>query len=269
MRFNGRKKLVKNVQKLLGVKDDGIAGKITWTAIERRLIGRDSNSTIEQRILNVQKHLRLKVDGKDGSITWNAIRNALVLSSNNTRPAPVAPVAPVAPINQSFKYSETVKLSNQTNGSFSQKIRPEAIVLHHTGGNYAGSIDWTNRIHDTKGNRLYASYHCIIARDGRRIITNEDDNRAYHAGISNFKGRTSLNMWSLGVAWERDTYSEPLSDAAIESALEYILPRMLKWRITPDWVTDHRTVSPGRKNDISPKEYERFMKILRERYSKT
>lgn len=166
------------------------------------------------------------------------------------------------------KYSETIQLSKQTNGAYAQKITPTAIVLHHTSGNYNGSISWTNRTHDNKGKRLYASYHCIIARDGRRTITNEDDNRAYHAGASTFKGKKSLNGWSLGVAFERDTNTEPLQDAAIESALEYMLPRMKKWNITPDNVTDHRTVSPGRKNDLAQKEYEKFMKILRERWGK-
>jgi N-acetyl-anhydromuramyl-L-alanine amidase AmpD len=164
------------------------------------------------------------------------------------------------------KYSETIKLSKQTNGQYAQKIKPEAIVLHHTSGNYAGSVSWTDRVYDDNGKRLYGSYHCIIARDGRRTIMNEDDNRAYHAGVSSFKGRSGLNSWSLGVAWERDTSTEPLQEAAIESALEYILPRMKKWGITPDMVTDHRTVAPKRKVDIAPKEYDKFMKILKERW---
>lgn len=164
------------------------------------------------------------------------------------------------------KYPEVKKLSKQTTGPYAQKIKPTAIVLHHTSGNYAGSVDWTSRVYDDNGKRLYASYHCIIARDGRRTITNEDDNRAYHAGTSVFKGRPSLNGWSIGVAWERDTNTEPLQDAAIESALEYILPRMKKWGITPDNVTDHRTVAPGRKNDLKKSEYERFMKILQDRW---
>jgi N-acetyl-anhydromuramyl-L-alanine amidase AmpD len=188
---------------------------------------------------------------------------------NNTVASPTTPSQKPAPKPQpttKVKYSETIKLSKQTNGQYKQKIKPEAIVLHHTSGNYAGSVSWTDRVFDDNGKRLYGSYHCIIARDGRRTIMNEDDNRAYHAGVSSFKGRSGLNSWSLGVAWERDTATEPLQDAAIESALEYILPRMKKWGITPDMVTDHRTVAPNRKVDLAPKEYERFMKILRERW---
>lgn len=161
-------------------------------------------------------------------------------------------------------WPETVKFSAQTNGPYKQAIVPKAIVLHHTDGAYSGSVDWTGRVIDPgTGKRLYASYHCIIARDGRRTVTNPDTNRAYHAGTSVFKGRASLNHWSLGVAWEGNTHQTPLSDAAIDSALEYMIPRMKKLGITPDWVTDHRTVAPKRKTDLAPDQLARFMDKLK------
>jgi len=252
MDFNN---IIRNVQRLLGVTVDGVAGKMTWRVIEGRITGNNLGINNTQRIINVQRFLKLKDDGVAGQITWNAILNAL---SNDSTVAPV--------VEQNGEYSESIRLSKQTNGEYAQRITPTAIVLHHTSGNYEGSIEWTNRIFNESGGRLYGSYHCIIARDGRRTITNLDNNRAYHAGRSSFKGRSGLNNWSLGVAWERNTYNEPLSNAAIESALEYILPRMKKWGIAPDNVTDHRTVAPNRKDDIAPKEYEKFMKILRERW---
>lgn len=245
------------VQRLLGVTADGIAGTVTWRAIEGRITGNNLGSTNRQRIINVQRFLKLKDDGIAGNITWNAILNRL--SQTSTPPQATT---------SNSGYSETVRLSNQTNGANAQRIKPEAIILHHTSGNYEGSIEWTNRVFNEKGKRLYASYHCIVARDGRRTITNLDTNRAYHAGASRFKGRTNLNSWSLGVAWERNTYNEPLSNAAIESALEYVLPRMKRWGISPDDVADHRIVSPNRKDDLAPQEYEKFMKILRERWEK-
>jgi N-acetyl-anhydromuramyl-L-alanine amidase AmpD len=167
------------------------------------------------------------------------------------------------------KYPEQVKLSPQTNGKYAQKITPKAIVMHDTAGAYLGSIDWTGRIiNPSTGKRLYASYHCIIARDGRRTITNEDDNRAYHAGLSTFKGKNSLNGWSIGVAFERNSHTEPLQKEAIESAIEYIIPRMKKWGITPEWVTDHRTIAPVRKVDLHPKEFAKFKVALEEAWNK-
>lgn len=262
MVFNGRNDLVREVQRLLGVGVDGVAGPVTWRAIEGRITGRNIGVNNNQRIRNVQAFLKLKVDGVDGPATWNAIRNTLGNKNNNVIVTPPSNIIGA----DGNKYPERIQLSKQTTGQYAQRITPSAIVLHHANGNYEGAVSWTNRIFNEKGGRLYASYHCIVARDGRRTITNEDTNRAYHAGASSFRGRNSLNLWSLGVSWERDTYTEPLQDAAIESALEYMLPRMKRWNITPDWVTDHRTVSPGRKVDIAPKEFEKFMKILRERW---
>lgn len=174
---------------------------------------------------------------------------------------------PEAPNKMSNKYPETTALSLQTNGPYARKITPRAIVMHDTEGNYNGSIDWTNRVtNPSNGERLYASYHCIVARDGRRTVTNRDDNRAYHAGTSSFKGQPSLNNWSIGVAFERSSYTEPLQSAAIESAIEYIVPLMKKWNITPDMVTDHRTVSPNRKRDLNPKEFAKFHEALKKHF---
>jgi N-acetyl-anhydromuramyl-L-alanine amidase AmpD len=197
------------------------------------------------------------------------------VAQDKPKPAParVVPTAPIehaapAPKPTNGKYRETVKLSPQTNGQYAQKIKPTAIVMHDTGGNYLGSIEWTSNVYypgTTK--RLYASYHCIVARDGRRTITNPDDNRAYHAGASIFNSRSSLNNWSIGVAFERDSHKEPLQEAAMESALEYIIPRMKKWGITPDMVTDHRTVSPNRKVDLKKEEFEKFHALLKKRYN--
>jgi N-acetyl-anhydromuramyl-L-alanine amidase AmpD len=179
------------------------------------------------------------------------------------------PVKPQAKMIAKTKYPEQVKLSPQTNGEYAHKIMPKAIVVHDSGGNYSGSIDWTSRIiNPSTGKRLYATYHCIIARDGRRTITNEDHNRAYHAGISSFKGKKNLNGWSIGFAFERDSNTEPLQKEAIESAIEYLIPRMKRWGIGLDDVTDHRTIAPNRKVDLNPKEFAKFKKALEEAWNK-
>lgn len=192
----------------------------------------------------------------------------LVSFLGSARSAPNLPLSNVkTQIKMSSKYSETLALSPQTNGPRARKIAPKAIVMHDTEGNYSGSIDWTSKINNpSTGERLYASYHCIIARDGRRTITNRDDNRAYHAGVSSFKGMTSLNNFSIGVAFERSSYTEPLQTAAIESAIEYIVPLMKKWNIPLDMVTDHRTIAPNRKKDLNPKEFAKFYEVLKKHF---
>jgi AmpD protein len=244
------------VQNVLGVLPDGNPGQITWNAIERAVCGSGGGKSIPESIKRVQKALGIPVDGVAGNQTWRAIATRLI-------PAPESRFK-----GGMGRFPEEVALSAQTTGKNALRIKPEAIVLHHTSGNFEGSVDWTRRLTDDKGKRLYASYHCIIARDGRRAITTPDESRAYHAGASAFKGRSGCNQWSLGMAWERDTNTEPLQEAAIESALEWLLPRMKRWGITPENVTDHRTVATpaGRKNDLKREEFERFHAILKERW---
>lgn len=200
----------------------------------------------------------LRIDGLWGPGSFAALQQWIAAG----RPGKMQDVA-TPPTQTTFE--ETTRLTPQVLNP-RVEIVPRAIILHHTAGNFAGSVDWTSRTHRPDGARLYASYHVIIARDGRRCRMVEDTVRAYHAGVSAWSGRTGLNGWSLGLAWERDTNTEPLQEAAILSALEWIIPRMKRWGISVNDVTDHRTVATpaGRKNDIAPAELERFLARLRE-----
>jgi N-acetyl-anhydromuramyl-L-alanine amidase AmpD len=84
-------------------------------------------------------------------------------------------------------------------------IIPEAVVLHHSDGSYRGGVEWI------ANPASKVSYHVLIARDGRRTVFCQDTERAWHAGKSNWFGRQDLNSWSLGLAWEGNTYDYPLA----------------------------------------------------------
>jgi N-acetylmuramoyl-L-alanine amidase len=151
-------------------------------------------------------------------------------------------------------YPET---KTTTPNKSSRPIHPQAIVLHHSGGSYNGGVIWI------KNPASKVSYHCLIARDGRRTFFGKDTDRMWHAGVSSYKGRKDANSWSIGVSFEGDSYKEPLSEEMIESAIEYIVPRMKEWGIGLDMVLDHRIVSSPRKNDLNPEEYRKFITRLK------
>lgn len=136
------------------------------------------------------------------------------------------------------------------------RIRPNAVIIHHTSGSYAGSVEWCLRP------EAKVSYHCIIARDGRRTILAEDTDRAWHAGASSWQGNKDANSWAIGLAWEGDTYATPLGPEAIASALEYLLPRLQKWGIPASRILTHAQVAPGRKDDTSPAAHRAFLAAL-------
>lgn len=106
------------------------------------------------------------------------------------------------------------------------------------------------------------SYHCIVARDGRRTVLADPDERAWHAGKSAWLGRKDLNSWSVGAAFEGDTNERALSEAEMASMADYLVPLMKKYNLVLGDVTDHRTVSPGRKDDLAPTELARFKSYL-------
>lgn len=111
------------------------------------------------------------------------------------------------------------------------------------------------------------SYHCLIAADGTRCTLVPDDHVAWHAGVSTFRGRPGCNAFLLGLSFAGDTYAAPLTDAQLASALEWLEPRWKENAWTLGWMTDHRQVAPGRKNDLNPVEWERLHAALRARFA--
>ncbi|MEY4487537.1 MAG: hypothetical protein RIQ79_45 [Verrucomicrobiota bacterium] len=107
------------------------------------------------------------------------------------------------------------------------------------------------------------SYHVVIATDGTRARLVADHHVAWHAGVSNFKGRSAANAFLLGVAFAGDTGKTPLTPAQIASALEWMEPRWSKYRWSLEWMTDHRQVAPDRKDDLSPAEWSRLLEAIR------
>lgn len=170
-------------------------------------------------------------------------------------PAPQPESTPAKPAPKPAKTSGLLKpepkFYQQTNKktpniSVGRVIKPTHIVLHHTSGAYAGSVAWC------LNPASKVSYHCIIARNGKRTALALPTQRTWHAGVSSWQGRKDVNSFSVGMAWEGDTYSTPLSEDAILSAVEYLLPILRENNIPLSNILRHADVSPGRKDDCSP-----------------
>lgn len=106
------------------------------------------------------------------------------------------------------------------------------------------------------------SYHAIVAKDGKRTVLADPDERTWHAGVSYWRGKKDLNSWSIGAAFEGDTNKRELGEAEMASMAEYLVPIMQRYGLTLDDVTDHRTVSPGRKDDLAASQLARFKDYL-------
>lgn len=161
------------------------------------------------------------------------------------------------------RFLEIEKLTPNVSAGTNERL---GVVLHHTAGSFDGSVNWLT----TRASK--ASAHVVIAKDGRRVTLAPDSAITWHAGKSAWRGRNGCNAFTLGVEFEltpddvRD--GVPLSEAQIESCLEWLTPRMAKYDWTPDDITDHRTVAlpKGRKADLSPANYALAMEAIRARF---
>lgn len=136
------------------------------------------------------------------------------------------------------------------------KIDPKGIVFHHSAGSFAGSLSWIRQ----KQSRV--SYHVLIHPDGTRHNIVPLTRRAWSCGKSRFMGRSGCNGFMVSVAFSGDTYKRTLTDAEIASAVEFYLNHRREFGWTLSTMTDHRTVSPGRKNDLNPTEWLRLRSAL-------
>lgn len=113
------------------------------------------------------------------------------------------------------------------------------------------------------------SYHVLIAPDGTRARLVADDHIGWHAGVSSFRERTCCNNFLLGVSFAGDTYASPLTDTQIASALDWLAQRWTHHGWSLAWITDHRQIAPGRKNDLNPAEWTRLLAAIQKAFPHT
>ena len=99
---------------------------------------------------------------------------------------------------------------------------------------------------------LKVSSHYFIERQGRVIRFVADEKRAWHAGVSNFRGRDNCNDFSLGIELEGDDFN-PFSEIQYQH-LNNLLKRIkFRWpAITHDRIVGHCHIAPQRKSDPGP-----------------
>jgi AmpD protein len=134
----------------------------------------------------------------------------------------------------------------------------DLVVVHSISlppGEYGGdAIErlFTNRL-DASAHPYYAqleglkvSAHFVIRRDGRTLQFASVDARAWHAGVSSWRGRDNCNDRSIGIELEG------LEGERFDGAQYRALARLLR-ALKPRWpiaeIVGHEHVAPGRKAD--------------------
>ena len=96
---------------------------------------------------------------------------------------------------------------------------------------------------------LRVSSHFLIRRDGAVIQFVPCRKRAWHAGVSSWRGRNGCNDFSIGIELE-GTDDRPFEGGQYERLAELTQALQLKYAITD--IVGHSDVAPGRKTDPGP-----------------
>ncbi len=143
-------------------------------------------------------------------------------------------------------------------------IEPDLIVIHgislppgkfggpHIESLFTNCLDWNEHRYFREIEGLQVSSHLLIRRGGEVVQFVPFGRRAWHAGESEFRGRTSCNDFSIGIELEGDDdtpYTDEQYDclAMVVTAIIAAYPKISARRIA-----GHCDVSPGRKTDPGP-----------------
>lgn len=137
--------------------------------------------------------------------------------------------------------------------------RISTLVLHYT------ELDLKTSLHVLTDPKREVSAHYLVpetlinqAQKIYQLV--KEDKRAYHAGKSNWQGRSNLNDSSIGIEIVNLGYQDengkrkwfPYSDDQIMSVIA--LSRLIidRYQIHPSCIIGHSDIAPGRKVDPGP-----------------
>ncbi|MFZ5729719.1 MAG: N-acetylmuramoyl-L-alanine amidase [Pseudomonadota bacterium] len=126
-------------------------------------------------------------------------------------------------------------------------VPPDLIVLHYTGmATGQGALD---RLRDPEAK---VSSHYLVEEDGRIFSLVAEERRAWHAGVSFWKGETDVNGRSIGIEIVNpghDLGYRPFPEAQIAAVIDLIADIRTRWTVTDARIIGHSDVAPSRKID--------------------
>ncbi|WP_423415497.1 N-acetylmuramoyl-L-alanine amidase [Hyphomicrobium sp. B1] len=130
-------------------------------------------------------------------------------------------------------------------------VKPSLLVLHYTGmGSAAKAIDWLSRPESG------VSCHYVVDEHGVVTQLVPEELRAWHAGVSNWKGETDINSHSIGIEIHNPGHQNGYPDfpaAQMRSVIALSKDIVARNHIRPENILAHSDVAPGRKIDPGEK----------------
>ena len=143
---------------------------------------------------------------------------------------------------------------DRTYKAVGQDSRAQFLILHYTHVDFPTSLKLL-----TEGE---VSSHYLVSNDPPTIYQLVDEKRrAYHAGVSYWKGATQLNASSIGIEIVNRGYDDTPNgrvwydypQAQIDQIIALVKKIVKEHGIKPDRILGHSDIAPGRKVDPGPR----------------
>ncbi len=128
--------------------------------------------------------------------------------------------------------------------------QPDMIVIHYTG--MPTAIGALERLCDPKAE---VSAHYLIEKNGKIWQMVDEENRAWHAGVSQWQGVKDINSCSIGIELENGGHEvgyESFPQIQIDVLIQLCREIMSRHDIVAERVIGHEHIAPGRKLDPGP-----------------
>jgi N-acetyl-anhydromuramoyl-L-alanine amidase len=114
---------------------------------------------------------------------------------------------------------------------------------------FTNRLDWSAHPYFEQIRGLKVSAHFLIRRQGHALQFVSCDSRAWHAGISAWRGRENCNDFSIGIELE-GLEGQPFEASQYRTLGRLLQSLATRYRLTG--VVGHEHVAAGRKRDPGP-----------------
>ncbi len=124
---------------------------------------------------------------------------------------------------------------------------PDMIILHYT-----GMVDGPSALARMRNPEAKVSAHYMVEEDGAVFALVPETRRAWHAGLSSWRGATDINARSIGVEIVNPGHEfgyRPFPAVQITAVIELIADIRDRWTAPDALILGHSDIAPRRKRD--------------------
>jgi N-acetylmuramoyl-L-alanine amidase len=132
--------------------------------------------------------------------------------------------------------------------NYDERSVPVSILVLH----YTGMEDGPSAIRRLSDAEAKVSAHYLVSEDGQILRMVDEEKRAWHAGLSFWRGVRNVNSASIGIEIVNPGHEfgyRPFPAAQMDALVPLVADIVKRHRIAPVNVVGHSDVAPARKQD--------------------